>query len=101
LTKQVREALRRKPDSKAGIETSTPSGDPDGFGRYRSVVFDKVASKYLLDHGDLESDARILEVKNNSGKLTVTFVSDRSADERTPFDLSGDSDPSAAEEEEE
>jgi len=98
LTKQVREALGRIPDSKAGLGTSKPVGDGDGLGVQRSVEFDKVASKFLLDRYDALLSDRRVEGIDQSGKgiVTVTFTHLPLADQRDPFDLTA---PRAVEEE--
>lgn len=87
LTAQVRDHLGRKPDSKAGRETSAPHGDPDGLGVVRSLKFDKVASKFLskvLPHLD---DPRITGYEEKSGVVTVHFSPRALADDREPFNL--------------
>lgn len=89
LIGQVRTSLNRKADSKVGIETGVPAGDPDGLGVYRSVIFDKTASKRLLAAREaVESDERVESFEVDKGQVTVTFVgSSPLADSRDPFDL--------------
>lgn len=87
LTEQVRRQLRRSPDSKAGLGTSEPVGDPDGFGVHRSVRFDKTASKWLekvLPHLD---DERIESFEKKDGRVTVHFTGAVTADNRDRFPL--------------
>jgi hypothetical protein len=69
--------------------TYQPVGDPDGFGRHRSVEFDKDTSKWLKPIMEViaEGDDRVAEVGTKSGKLRVTFVGDIRADSRRPYEI--------------
>lgn len=87
LTRQVREHLRRNPDSKAGLGTSEPVGDPDGFGVQRSIRFDKTASKWLEKVLPHLGDPRIAGFSTESGRVTVEFVGSTAADFRQDFAL--------------
>ena len=87
LTRQVRERLNRKPDSKAGAETSVPIDEPDGLGVHRQFLFDKVASKGLADLLTTASDTRIVGVEETKDGVVVTFAPTTIADDDRDFDL--------------
>lgn len=89
LADQVREHLHRKPDSRAGLATMEPEGDPDGLGVYRTVKFDKKASEFLRDGLVLETleDNRIADMEMKDSRLHVTFTHRVIADNRNPFPL--------------
>lgn len=100
LIRQVREALNRKSDSKAGAETAVPTGEPDGLGVYREYTFDKVASKGLADRLNAANDPRIASVEEKGGQVVVTFTPSTEADDRADFNLDaeapeGEGDPAA------
>lgn len=87
LAEQVRKHYGRNADSKAGLETATPVGDPDGLGVYRSIQFDKTSSKWLGPVLAELDDPRIEEVTEEKGQVTVRFSHRTLADERHPFPL--------------
>lgn len=63
-----------------------PTGDPDGFGRYRSVIFDKTSTKWLKDVLPVD-DERIVDIEMRDGQMVLTFAATIVADDRTPFAL--------------
>lgn len=87
LTKQVREHMRRSEDSKAGMETARPEGDPDGLGVYRALRFDKTSSKWLAKVLEQIDDERIESVETDKGQVVVKFTHRTAADRRDPFPL--------------
>jgi hypothetical protein len=87
LASQVRDKYGRSVDSKAGQETITPVGDPDGFGVVRSVEFDKTSSKWLSKVLAATGDPRIVGIEEKAGKVKVTFASGTNADTKDPFNL--------------
>lgn len=94
LRNMINAKLNRDPAGKAATEMMTPAGDPDGLGTYRTFEFDPVASKVLkamLDGG--WEDPRISGVETGgtakAPKVTLTFVSGISADDRSPFPVDG------------
>lgn len=61
-------------------------GEPDGFGRLRSVEFDARTSKWLADVLAAVNDNRIAAVNyQGKGRAIVTFVGDTRADVRTEY----------------
>lgn len=67
--------------------TAETVGDPDGLGVYRSIRFDKAASKQLKDAAEvLIHDERLTSVENTAHGVVFTF-DDRSvvADDRAEF----------------
>lgn len=91
LIGQVRGALGRNPDSKAGLETAKAVDEPDGLGVHRAFEFDPVASRLLLKLLPSLDDDRIASYDTSGSgkneKVTVTFVTGNKADLRTPFPL--------------
>lgn len=78
----VRQATDAKPQTKA-----ERAGEPDGFGTYRSVSFNKATSKWLEPLLTVLSDDRIESTESEDGILTVHFVPGRPSELSHPFDL--------------
>jgi hypothetical protein len=90
MPRQTRAALRLLQEAQ-GLRHSAkgqPHGDPDGFGVYRAIKFDKNTSKWLAPALEDIGDARIESVNlTDAGYLHVTFVGRPQADHRDPFYL--------------
>lgn len=56
------------------------SGEPDGFGVHREIVFDEATSKWLAPVLTAIEDERIERMEDRSGQLAVIFVGDTRAD---------------------
>ena len=79
----IRQVLSARP--KARIDAH---GEPDGLGVVRALRFDKRTSAWLAPLLEELGDPRFTSVNvSGAGYLHVTFVSDRHADDRTPFAL--------------
>lgn len=66
--------------------TAQPHGDPDGFGVFRTIKFDKKSSPWVAER--LQHDERVLETElTEAGYLHVTFSDRPAADIRDPFVL--------------
>ena len=87
LIRQVQERYNRKPDSKAGLGTGTPVGDPDGFNVIRSIKCDKTSSKWLKNLLPVLDDQRVAGFEEKDGHLIVHFSPRVLADSRVPFPL--------------
>lgn len=87
LAQQVRDHYGRNADSAAGRGTMEPTGDPDGFGVHREVVFDKTSSKWLEPLIGQMNDSRIVGTRTEKGRLVVQFSGRVDADTKTEFPL--------------
>lgn len=69
--------------------TWTVNGNPDGFGRHRSVLFDAETSQWLAPIMEVlaKADDRIASAETDGDRVEVTFVPDIRADSRQPFQI--------------
>lgn len=81
----IDDAKAHKPKAKVD---AARAGDPDGFGVFRTIAFNKATSKWLAPLLEVLNDPRIVQsVVNDDGLLEVTFSPRINADDRSPFPL--------------
>lgn len=78
----IGEVTEARPDA-----TIEPTGEPDGFGRTRSVHFDPDTAGWLEPILDVLEDERVADYASNKKGLIVTVVPDVRADQATPFEI--------------
>lgn len=87
LIRQVQDHYGRNPDSRAGLNTGTPVGDPDGFNVIRTIKFDRTSSKWLATVLPVMDDPRIADYEEKGGHVYIRFSHRTVADQRRDFPL--------------